>query len=574
MAQVAEQAKRYHVSKDFAGINTKANRTAIGPNEFAWIENIQPIGYANARAVPAQSNALVTQGGETFYACYSANISNTDYVFLFSTTGKAFQVKLSDYTVTTIGSAGTFGTSGATIAQWKNERIVIATPTKGIFTWDGTNLVSIGSIQSIKVTNGGSGYPASTTVTLGAPNQTGGVQATASPTISGGVITGILVNEAGSGYTSAPSVTITGSPGVNASATATVFSQNASSIATYSGRTWLGYQRDLFYSAVETYNDFGTETAGFVVFTDETLHSNITALQSANQYLYVFGVDSINVIGDVRLTTGTPAVTIFTNTNVSASIGTAFPDSIFPYYRSILFMNRYGMFALTGATTTKISDALDGIFPYIDFTLPINGGQGLINNILCAVFQFTYNDPASSPRVIQAVFFEKKWFITSQGTGLVTLCGAPKSGVPTVYIGDATKLYQAYGNTSANVSTTFKSALWPLNDPIRDKEALKFGVEATLTNAATINVTVDSEIGSSPVYSLTNIITWYNNSGVVIPWVNGSSVTIDWLYSGGYALYKSDAEQWGKYLGLTITSTTPGLTYNTLELEHELRARF
>ena len=75
MAQVAEQAKRYHVSKDFAGINTKANRTAIGPNEFAWIENIQPIGYANARAVPAQSNALVTQGGETFYACYSANIS-------------------------------------------------------------------------------------------------------------------------------------------------------------------------------------------------------------------------------------------------------------------------------------------------------------------------------------------------------------------------------------------------------------------------------------------------------------------------------------------------------------------
>ena len=42
-----EQKKSYHVTKDFKGLNTKANRTAIQENEFAWIENVMPIGYSN-----------------------------------------------------------------------------------------------------------------------------------------------------------------------------------------------------------------------------------------------------------------------------------------------------------------------------------------------------------------------------------------------------------------------------------------------------------------------------------------------------------------------------------------------
>jgi hypothetical protein len=39
-------------------------------------------------------------------------------------------------------------------------------------------------------------------------------------------------------------------------------------------------------------------------------------------------------------------------------------------------------------------------------------------------------------------------------------------------------------------------------------------------------------------------------------------------------LYKSDAQQYGKYLGLTMTSTDSGFTINTIEFEHELRVRF
>jgi hypothetical protein len=114
-----------------------------------------------------------------------------------------------------------------------------------------------------------------------------------------------------------------------------------------------------------------------------------------------------------------------------------------------------------------------------------------------------------------------------------------------------------------------------LGDPIRTKQALKFGIEATLVQSATLNVTVDSETGSSPVYTLQNgNVTWINNQNQVIPWINNSSQTINWLLSSGYFLYKSDAQQYGKYLGLTLTSNAAAFTVNTFEMEHELRVRF
>ena len=73
---------------------------------------------------------------------------------------------------------------------------------------------------------------------------------------------------------------------------------------------------------------------------------------------------------------------------------------------------------------------------------------------------------------------------------------------------------------------------------------------------------------------MSNIIYWVNNSGQTIPWTNNASATIQWLGGTAYTLYKSDAQQYGKYLGLTITSTSPSYTINTLEMEYELRARF
>lgn len=735
MAQSPEQKKSYQVVKAFKALNTKANRTAIADEEFAWIENIQPIGYGNLKVVPAQQVVANVTWGNTVTHFDSVNINNLDYVMAFQADGRAQAYRVDTGNVVTIAAAGTFSNAGVVTKQWKNERATIIDPAKGYYTWDGANLITVGCITNIGITNPGAGYTQPPLVTISAPNQTNGTQATAiafisnaagtitnitinnagtgytafptltiapptsstgtqaqavvttlasggiagvqitnpglgyttapaititggggssanlttvlgsglvsgisvtnagsgytsTPTvtisgggganatavagylsfatgtvgvtitnggtgytstpnvaisggsgsnanavaiIAGGSVVGVVVDNPGTGYTSNPTVTITGGGGNGATATAAATTQPNNGLETFQGRVWISQGRTVFYTAAGAYNDFSSVSAGNLTLTDDTLHSNINALLSANNFLYIFGDDSINVFSDVRV--GTNGVTTFTNTNVSASVGSRRPEAIFPYFRSVLFLNDYGVYALVGATTTKISDALDGIFPLIDFSQPITGGQVLINNILCAAFNFYYNDPVQGTRPIQAVFFDKKWFITSQGT-YKYVTSVPYLGIIYLYGTSGTNLVKSYANTTANVSTTLLTALWPMQDTIRTKQALKFGIEATLTQGGTLNVTVDSESNVSPVYTLTTAVTWYNNSNVTIPWKNNSNVNIPWSLSNGYSLYKSDAQQYGKYLGLTVTSNSPGMIYNTFEMEHELRVRF
>jgi hypothetical protein len=337
---------------------------------------------------------------------------------------------------------------------------------------------------------------------------------------------------------------------------------------------WVATGRTVTFSSATSPTDFTSLSAGAETITDSTLRGNIQNMVSANNFLYIFGEDSINVFSDVRITnTGD---TLFTNTNVSASVGSKLKYAVYPYFRSVLFMNNYGVYALVGSTTSKISDQLDGIFPYIDFTKPVTAGQVLLNNILCAAFNFYLNSSfptTTGDRFVQCVFFEKKWFVTSQGA-LRYVSSAPVGGLINMYGVTDTALFKLYGDATANISSEIQTSLSPMKDPIRTKQALKFGVEATLTTGGTLNVTVDSESGSSPLYVLNNTVTWFNNQGVTLSWLNNSSQIIGWLTSSGYALYKSDAQQYGKYLGLTITSTDPALTVNTIEFEHELRVRF
>jgi hypothetical protein len=209
------------------------------------------------------------------------------------------------------------------------------------------------------------------------------------------------------------------------------------------------------------------------------------------------------------------------------------------------------------------------VFPGIDFTSGIYGGQVVINNILCAAFQFVY-----AGRKLQAVFFDRKWFMTYQGE-IVVIAPAPVGGQLNMYGTDGTSLVKLYSSSTQSIATQIKTALWALNDPIRDKQALKFGVEATVpdTEAGVLTVTVDNENRSSAGISLSNTVNWQNNSGEIIPWLNNSGTAIGWA-SVGYQLYKYDAQQYGKYLGLTVTSNTPNFVINGFQLEHELRARF
>ena len=659
----AEQKKSYQVIKQFQGLNTKANRTAIGEEEFSWLENAQPVGPGNLRITPAQtavtdSGNSVVMFSDTPTYLSSANLNITDYILAFMPDGSAQYFNITSGIKGTIATAGTFSNSGIEVSQYNNDHILILDNSKGLYTWDGNNTVAIGSVGLVAMTNYGSGYNTAPSVTISGPDQVGGVQAEATCAVTGNAVTYVTLTNAGSGYTNASNLTVTfaggggtnaaaigelltfaqgtvatavvnggsgytngttpvtfsGGGGTGAAATAIIrnnavsvvimtnyganYTNNSNITATisaggsganlvpvinndpnvgvssFSGRVWVAFGRTVAYSAAGSYSDFTSVSAGTIVLTDGTLHGNIQQLLAANNFLYVFGDDSINVFSDVRVTTS--GTTLFTNTNVSASVGSKRPQAIFPYFRSVLFMNDYGVYALVGSTTSKLSDSLDGMFANIDFASPIYAGQVLINNILCAAFNFRYYDAifTGGYRYIQAVFFDKRWFLTSQGDSMKYITSVPFNGKISLYGTIGNTLYKLYNSTSNAITSRVQTALLPLTDPIRTKQALKFGIEATLSNGAVLSVTVDSENGSSPAYTLQNFVTWTNNAGATISWTNNSSTVISWLGGTGYTLYKSDAMQWGKYLGLTQTSNSAGFVVNTYEFEHELRVRF
>jgi len=573
-----EQKKSYFVSKDFKGVNVKNNRTAIGEGEFAWLENTQPIGYGNVKIVNGSETVAGVTFANTVTYMSSANINNTEYVFAFQQDGSAQYVNIENNTQGNLAPANTFSNTDVFIVQWKNERILISDPAKGYKTWNGTNLNSIGAVGSVTINNGGANY-VSPVITFSPPGETGGVTTTGEAVKLGNTIASVIITEAGYGYTSAPTVTVTdsGGNGSGANITCTLFNQNGTSIATFSGRTWIADGRTIYYSAPDTFNDFVSTSSGFITLTDSTLRTEISVIIAANNFLYVFGEDSINVFSDVRVNS-TTGETIFTNTNVSAAIGSGFKYAIFPYFRSMLFMNKYGIYALVGATTSKISDDIDTVFPDVDFTQPITAGQVLVNNILCAAWTFTYNDNGTS-RKIQAIFFDRKWFFTSQGDSITRTTSAVDAGNISLYGTNGTNLIHFYQDAANGIDWEIVTALWPMGDPIRDKQALKVGIEATLGNASVIMAAyIDSENQVSPAIDFSNTIFWTNNSNDVIPWTNNSLIQIGWVgavsTTSGYYLYRSDAKMYGKYLGLTLTGTTVPFTINGFQLEHELRARF
>jgi hypothetical protein len=167
MAQSPEQQKQYHVSKSFKALNTKANRTAIDENEFSWIENVQPIGFGNLKVVPQSANVGVTWSN-TVTELTNVNITNTDYILAFQANGGAEAYNLTNNSVVTIATAGTFTGSGMRAKQWKDERAIIIDPNKGYYTWDGANLITVGSVGGIGITNVGSNYTEAPIVTISA----------------------------------------------------------------------------------------------------------------------------------------------------------------------------------------------------------------------------------------------------------------------------------------------------------------------------------------------------------------------------------------------------------------------
>lgn len=651
-----DSQKHNSTLRDFQGINTQAYRTVIGDDQFAWLENVMPVGFGNLIAPPGPSAALASWPG-TAYHMRSIDIGATTYMVVFTTNGAVYAVNLSTYDVTTVAVAGTLSGDDSEICQWNNTNAIIV-DSNGYYSWDGSTFTKWnGTLQSLTITSigkdytsqptiggfgtgggsggaatcdiqvgtyainaGGTGYvvgdvltvaggtavEAATLVVTAASgagavtgvNLTSSGDYTAAPgnpvSVTGGHgtlatfnlnfgIGPITLTTIGSGYTSAPTITVTGGGGTLGAVTADLSAvpPGGQSVATYAGRVWVASGRTILFSAPDggqpnPFADFSSANAGgSFIMLDETLTGNVQALRAANNFLYVVGASSVDVIADVAVVNG---VTTFSKTNISANVGTEFANSVISYYRAMWLANPYGIYAIYGATTQKASDPLDGIFPLLltSESVPaqkITAGLAIINEILCLCFLAQYNDPVAGQRSIIFVFFNKKWWIASPRDDLVKIESAIINGAPLLYGTNGTSLFSLFSTPAYALAQTIVTKLWDMGDALRDKQVLKFGLE--IVNPAdpqTVTGTIDTESSSSS-FSLAggNTAQWINNLGNVIPWVNNSGQTVNWI-SSGYSFRAMDVSESGKYIGITLQGFSAGAVYNGMHLQYELRA--
>lgn len=515
MAEKSLTKKQEFSTSEFRGMNTQALRQAIGDGQQSWLENIQPIGAANGRTVPAMSAALAAlPGAPAPYIAMGFNIiisgTPTDILMIATTNGNLYQFNCLTNAVTTIATSGNY--TRASFAQWKNERVMIIDAISGLWDWNGTTLTSAAAYP----------HPAP-------------------------------------------------SPG--------------QCIATFAGRVWISSNRTITFSAPDQYNDFRTTAAGgSFILTDETVHSSVQQLVSANNFLYIFGTSSVNVISDVRVVSG---VTLFTNTNLSTGVGTPFPLSATVFGRAVFFASVTGFYALYGSSAQKISNELDGLYPRISgLSSPaglgsaptISGGAVVINNILCLAFQFDYADPAQGiTRPLLAVYFDNKWFVASQGTNsgigsLSLIADNEVSGENRLYGMDtAGNIYRLFSDASAAVPYRWQTAFWDFGAPVLFKQAIKAGIGVYFSSqAASLTINIDTE-------NSTNAFTAAN--GNQLQFVGTGPITfvgtlpIAWI-AGGYVLLQTDVTNMGRYLGMTMTGDAIDATFTLALLEYNFRSQW
>lgn len=405
----------------------------------------------------------------------------------------------------------------------------------------------------------GSGGVTSVTVTTGGDYS---VPPTNPVSVTGGAGSGATFN-----------ITMAPTSGASVTVSLTAVPTGGTSVATYAGRVWVAKGRTVVFSGPGSFSDFSlTASGGDVLLVDETLHSDVTAMLSANNFLYLFGTSSINVISDVQVVSG---VTSFSNTNISASIGTTMPDSVSAYYRGVWFATGYGIHALHGTTAAKVSDNLDGIYALLDQALLLSSGQALLNRVMTQVYLMRYNDPVAGARPLLAVFSDKRWFFASQGADLIQIDSALVNGDPTLYGTNGTTLTKLFAESISSIAHTIKTKLWDMGEAILDKQSFKLGIElSTPVEPRNVTGTVDTEFDfNSVAFSLPGgrLVQWVNSNNQIVQWVNGSGATVQWA-TVGYSFQRTDAGTVGKYIGITVQSDAAQVVYSGFHLQFEARA--
>jgi hypothetical protein len=505
------------------GVNTRSPRTSIDDQELAWSENLLRLGDGNFRslydAAPPLAHVHSTSFKIIHMYFYTINIREPSpglstlrnfYVIFFYEDGTADQINFTTGVVTPVTTIpGTFYLQDPTdgvvqiipdVASFDANGILIIC-TFGYFAWDGTTLYRNPQIAPTWLTNGVAGQ----------------------------------VMPTGSGQ----------------------------SIEIYKQRVWISSGKSIAFSAPLDGTKFASNGGGAFASTDSFLKSFITALRQANGFLYVFGDSSISVISNVQ-TFGSPAITTFNYDSVDQVVGTVWRETIRPFGRSLLFANVNGVFKLAGSAVEKISNPLDGSFRRADFQYQTpRAAYAVIFAISVYILVFRTLDPLSNTnRSLAFIWDGEHWYPASQFHGLYIITQQEIDSAVFAWGTDAFLTFKMFQVASNTLPKNFRTKLWrtKMQDWVT-AQALRFVgcVFDHVGSGVSLSFTCDSDARASEpqvVVSGLGGVSFVNNSLEGISFVNTDGDDIFFVLTDTLFVEKN-VNQYGRSLGLTVTTTSP-----------------
>lgn len=575
---------KYAIFEDWSeGMNTQAARQGLSEKAGAWIENVQPIAANQLQGVPAPMPSLVTLAANAVKQ-FDAVIGAQDYSINFCSDGSAYALPVSGAAgapavatgpALTIGTAGTFSKTGGDVANWNGQRILIADSVSGYATWDGTLFVRSGSVSpNFQVTAGGSLYASGATAAITGGSGSG---ATASVQTVGGVVTGLTLTNPGMGYAGGDTLTVTISPvagGSGATANGHVWpfvTPAPTTVATAFGRVWMANARVMINTGTgsstfgQGFDDFSSADGSVTTtIADADLVHSVTALRFLEGFLYILGDNSVKFVGSISGSN-------FTITPLSSDQGTSFPQSVVSFNRLVIFANITGVFAVFGASVEKISGQMDGIFKFSDFSLPIQCAVNDINNVHTLLVLVRYLDPVKGTRALMMAYFNSKWYVISQGNGIVAISTMILGGHSDTFASSGTDVTQLLQSTMTPLAYMLQTSLTHRRDPIHSKRITRIGIAEEVNGTSDLQLTADSELGSqsanlAPQSAVINI---YNNAGVQLTVTNNALVPVKIDGSGFVLKHSGTLNNTGRFIGSTVTGTTNGIAIKGVYVEYQ-----
>lgn len=427
-------------------------------------------------------------------------------------------------------------------------------------------LVESGVITNYTVGDLGAGYTAQPTVRFIAATGSG---ATARASLSAGTIVGIDfgrganpagggVGFTGKGYPTAAGAVIVAFEGGFGPASATIqlmpFGIQGHAIEVYQSRAWIASSLNVvkvFFTAPNAVANFGPpDGGGAFPATDSVLRYSWINLLQSNGFLYLLGDSSVNYISGVT-TTGSPAITTFSNLNVDPDTGTPWRDSAITFGRAIIMANSIGVHAVYGGAVQDISPQLDGVystgaanFGNLLYSQP-SSAKAQIYGVKVYILLLPIIDPVSGNAVNALMMWDGKRWFSAQSTIAFKYIRTLEIGSDISAWGtNGTSIYRMFTTPSVTTSKVLRSKQWIKPTIIDQKKSWMLYALWQGEANTTLTFTIDTENGSANVTRGA-----FTSAGTAIGWARSACPD-----SAGYVM------------GWTLTSTSTDFTLMNIDL--------